>query len=367
METKKQTKDQPKKVEKEEKPEEEEQKPNLTKSLIKEGSLSLELLTLREDTTFHAGDLVKCLIQLQLTKPLSVKDFKIHLKGYLKTNWTDTVGPKRKNECGVHKEVVHLKEEIKTKKPSQDGSVTFGIGFYSLPVKLDLPDDIVSSFESNRGFVRYYISIRGIVEDKPLLLHLQKIKVVVPYDLSKDPQNMVPLKFIEHQDVVACCCYRGKLKGRLQIDRRAYIPGECITVTGMITNHTKKDMKFTKCSLTLKVTYIKDNWNQKCKKTLLAFVKHGRTKAGENDYWEDVELKVPSHMPPVLLNCKNIQIKYLLKVETEMAWSFPSKHTLFNVVLPVGHISAKPPEEDEEENGQNQDGEKEDELIELEV
>ncbi|XP_060068827.1 arrestin domain-containing protein 17-like [Ylistrum balloti] len=352
--------------------EEEEEKPNVVTSLIKEGSLILELITLRDDGTLHAGDLVKVSVKLQLTKPLSVKEFKIHLRGYIKTRWTDTVGPKKKLTYGVHKDVVKLEEDIKSSnlKPSQDGSLTFGQGFYFLPVKFDLPPDVMPSFESNRGFVRYYLSVRGIVEDKPILFHLQKIKVIVPLDLSKDPLNMIPLRFIEHQDVVACCCSAGKLKGRFQVDRRAYIPGEFITLTAMITNHTKKQMKYTKCSLTLKMTYIKDNWTQKCKKTVLAFQKHGPTKAGEIDYWEDVQLKIPSHMPPALLNCKYIQVRYILKIETEMAWSFPSKHTLFNIVLPVGHISAKPPEENEENEGEG-DGDnskgKVDELIELEV
>ncbi|XP_033749208.1 arrestin domain-containing protein 17-like [Pecten maximus] len=352
--------------------EKEEDKPNVAKSLIREGSLTLELTTMREECTFHAGDLVKCFMKLELTKGISVKDFKVHLRGYIKTKWTDTVGPKKKLTYGVHKDIVNLEEEIKSSKPSQDGSVSYGIGFYTLPAKFTIPDDVMPSFESNRGFIRYYLSVRGIIDEKPIIFHLQRIKIVAPLDLSKDPQNMVPLRFIEHQDVVACCCSSGKVMGRLQIDRRAYIPGEYVTVTGMITNHSKKQMKFTKCSLTLKITYIKDNWTQKCKKTVLAFVKHGPTKAGQIDFWEDAQLKIPSHMPPALLNCKYIEVKYILKIETEMAWSFPSKHTLFNVVIPVGHISAKPPDEEKDENGEGTDeGDKGKEtdvkLIELEV
>ncbi|XP_069138381.1 arrestin domain-containing protein 17-like [Argopecten irradians] len=356
------------KVEKNDKDDEKEEEKefNVFRSLIREGSMRLELTTLRKDGTFFAGDLVKCMMQMDLMKSISVKNFRVQLRGYIKTQWTDTVGPKKKLTYGVHKDILKLEEEIKCSKPSQDGSVSFGIGVYALNVKFNIPTDIMPSFESNRGFIRYYLSVRGIVDEKPIILFLQKIKIVVPIDLSKDPENMVPLRFIEHQDVVACCCSAGKLLGRLEIDRRAYIPGEHIEVKGMITNHTKKKMKFTKSSLTLKITYIKDNWTQKCKKTLLASVKHGPTKAGEVDYWEETKLKIPSHMPAALANCKYIEVKYILKLEAEMAWSFPSKHTLFNVVLPTGHISAKVPDENEGE----EEKEKEDadiKLIELEV
>lgn len=88
------------------------------------------------------------------------------------------------------------------------------------------------------------------------------------------------------------------------------MPGESISVSAYVANHSKITIKSTKAALTETIEYMARGKIVQMEKRELAVVARGKIRAGSTDRWQNESLYVPPLPPTNLEGCHLIDIRY---------------------------------------------------------
>ncbi|XP_050423306.1 arrestin domain-containing protein 17 isoform X1 [Adelges cooleyi] len=186
-------------------------------------------------------------------------------------------------------------------------------GIHSFPFKLGLPPGLPSTFLGKSGWVQYYCKA-ALREPNSLTHKNQQVFIVMnPIDLNMEPSILSVEPFrcdIDHKLSKAMCLGSGQVECQVCLDKGAYVPGETVEITAIVTNNSKVTIKSTRATLTETIQYFAKGKVIQSETRELASLRRGKIKPNETDQWRNEQLYVPPLPPTNLRGCHLINIQY---------------------------------------------------------
>ncbi|KXJ80134.1 hypothetical protein RP20_CCG026535 [Aedes albopictus] len=173
-------------------------------------------------------------------------------------------------------------------------------GVHCFPFKLGLPVSLPSTFLGQHGYIQYYCK-SSLKESSGITHKNQQVFIVLnPIDLNlEDPLLSDPLE-ASARHRVGVGVLGGTIRCNVGLDKRAYIPGENILVTGEIYNQSNVTIKAVKYALIETIQYYAHGKLLHQERRELAAIVRDRIKSGIRDVLQNGHLTVPP-LPPTNL------------------------------------------------------------------
>ncbi|XP_055641775.1 arrestin domain-containing protein 2-like isoform X1 [Toxorhynchites rutilus septentrionalis] len=183
-------------------------------------------------------------------------------------------------------------------------------GVHCFPFKLGLPVSLPSTFLGKHGWIQYYCKA-SLQETSGIAHKNQQVFIVLnPIDLNlEEPMLSDPVEAsVSHR--VGVGYLGGTIRCNVGLDKRAYVPGENILLTGEIYNKSNVAIKSLKYALIETIQYFAHGKLLQQERRELAAVIRDRIKSGSRDVLQNGHLTVPPLPPTNLVGCRLIRIQY---------------------------------------------------------
>ena len=298
--------------------------------------------------TYFPGAVIEGNVVLVLSKPELMKHLTIVLSGKGHVHWRSHRTEKRTSTLceGTDPVFTHVSAsdrffEDMTVDLWGNGSSAkeMAVGKHEFPFHFQLPTDgrLPSSHESNFecctaiGYIRYSLNATF---DRPGLKSSLSTKVVInvredTFDVKK-PLLMRPLS--KSKEKMLCClwCTSGPLMLTATIDRGVYYPGESISITTEIENHSSRSLAGVVAKLKRRVSMSACDRSKDHTEDIVVI-----REAPSN--WYNKPLPIPSGITPTINSCQVLTVSYVLSVELVMLFALE-----FDVEIPVMIASSVP-------------------------
>ncbi|XP_055473694.1 arrestin domain-containing protein 5 [Psammomys obesus] len=201
---------------------------------------SIELV-MPKDEVYLAGSNVDGQVILTLNSTLVDPVVKVELVGRGYVEWNEEIGETRDYSrdviCNNKADYVHKTKTFLVKDNwLRAGSHTFDFHF-------NLPPRLPSTFNSKIGHISYFVQAlcmgrEHILAKKRLYLLVQGISDFCQQNLIQNPVSVEAEK-----KVVYSCCSQGWVRLQVLMGKSTFAPGERVTFTSEICNHTGKYIK----------------------------------------------------------------------------------------------------------------------------
>ncbi|XP_070542014.1 arrestin domain-containing protein 3-like isoform X2 [Ptychodera flava] len=217
-------------------------------------------------------------------------------------------------------------EDPRRNPASSDKKLKLPAGIHRFPFSYTLPQKpMPCSFEGELGNVRY--SIKAIIE-RPWKYHHSTKKLFsvggVPYDLNKEHHALTPIRCEDHKTVCCLCCATGPISLSASTDRKAYVPGESVSISAFLENNSNRNIHSTEAELIQSVTYIAyrgGHYGVRHSRTISHVVTSLKSEGcdrGGTVTWNDKKFKLPPTPPTGLHGCYFININYFIKFTADV-------------------------------------------------
>ena len=265
---------------------------------------------------------------VNLNSPMKMRNIRLKLCGKGYCHWSESRGSgsntSTRNYTG-RETLIDLTNILFGNPPGQGGkNPEHAAGIYVYPFVFQLPPVLPSSVEEEIGYIRYFLKA---TIDKPWKFdHNTKHPVIINEIIdTNDPKYLMQPGGEQHTKKDGCCCCpSGPLSIRGHIDRKAYCPGEQISITAEAENGTNKDMTAIKAKLK-KVTEYHASSNTKTKTKYrhdtIATITGAGIPRGEFANWTNKLLNIPP-TPPSILNSNVVKVSYHVELTVDVPWRF---------------------------------------------
>ncbi|XP_008835467.1 arrestin domain-containing protein 5 [Nannospalax galili] len=213
---------------------------------------SIELV-LPKDEVYLAGSNIDGQVVLTLNSTLIDPIVKVELVGHGYVEWNEEVGETRDYSqdviCNNKADYVH-----KTK--------TFAVldnwlsaGSHTFDFHFNLPPRLPSTFTSKIGHVSYFLQALCMGRENILAKKRQYLMVQGISEFHQRNLKQNPLLVKVEKKVTYNCCSEGWVSLQVQMDKNTFVPGEKVTLTSEIQNHTGKHIKTVVLALYSHVQY----------------------------------------------------------------------------------------------------------------
>jgi len=245
---------------------------------------------------------------------------RVEIKGESKVHWTERrtrgTGENRRTETVHHRSnEIYVNHRVYLVGDGNN-SMQITAGDYEYPFRLQLPENIPSSFVGEYGRIVY--NIKAVV-DRPWRFDHETVAFFTVdgiYDLNREPSASSPRSLSDHKMLGFLCCQSGPVSATIQTDRSGYVPGERIYLQATADNKADRVMNKTTVKLIQTITFHAGGRTKVCETTVLEATK-GSIPAGESDSWHDTALKIPVLPPSELPHCNNIHIRYIIEFRVD--------------------------------------------------
>ncbi|ETN61134.1 hypothetical protein AND_007215 [Anopheles darlingi] len=190
-------------------------------------------------------------------------------------------------------------------------------GIHCFPFKLGLPVSLPSTFLGRHGWVQYYCK-SSLQETSGITHKNQQVFIVLnPIDLNLEvPILSSPLEVnVDHR--VGVGVIGGTIRCNVGLNKRAYVPGESILLTGEVHNRSNVTVKLLKYALIETVQYFVHGKLVHQERRELDAIVRDKIKSGTRDVLQHGHLPVPPLPPTNLLGCHLIKVQYSVCVLVE--------------------------------------------------
>uniref|UniRef100_A0A1I8GWQ7 Arrestin_C domain-containing protein n=1 Tax=Macrostomum lignano TaxID=282301 RepID=A0A1I8GWQ7_9PLAT len=213
------------------------------------------------NAVYRPGQFIKFAIHLNLLEPTKCKAVYVGLFGDSSVHWTEQV----QSGGDDSSETVHYSSQEKY----IDETVYIytnhhPAGEFIYPVSFQLLPTAPASFESSIGNIRYYIQARMDRSWNKSNMVKKFFTVIRDFDLNLcRPEEIGPYNATGEFNVTcnACICFNcsscyGKVLVRVELPKKAFVPGEHVHVTGEISNFSKTALQSVKLEIYQVPSYI---------------------------------------------------------------------------------------------------------------
>ena len=260
---------------------------------------------------------------VNLNSPMKMRNVRLNLCGKGYCHWSESHGSgknRRTHHYTGRETLIDLTSILFGNPPGQGGqNPEHPAGRYVYPFMFQLPPVLPSSVEAGIGYIRYFLKA---TIDKPWKFdHNTKHPVIINEIIdTNDPSYLMQPGGEQHKEVGCCCCPSGPLSIRGHIDRKAYCPGEQISITAQAENRTTRDMTAMKAKLK-KVTEYHASSKTKYRHDTIATITGAGIPRGEFANWTNQLLNIPP-TPPSIFSSNVVKVRYHVELEVDVPWGF---------------------------------------------
>ncbi|KAK7071200.1 hypothetical protein SK128_003820 [Halocaridina rubra] len=255
---------------------------------------------------YFSGQVVQGVVQAAVSRETSCREITVTLIGKGKVHWTE----RRNKRTYTYSAEEEYGRKTITLWHGGASNNKIRAGHHSFPFVFELPYGIPSSFETDIG--RVYYKIKAVADIPWGIDMTDKTPFAVHniLDLNRIEEAMMPIS-IEHADDAGCCTDM-PVSILMQCDRRGYVPGEKLFMSGVVSNNSLTEMKYSEAKI---VQNIKYHATSKTKEVLTTVQRVYRPsiRARGKDTWSAVPLTIPAVATTDLQYCNIIDISYELK------------------------------------------------------
>ncbi|XP_039254402.2 arrestin domain-containing protein 3-like [Styela clava] len=267
-----------------------------------------------QKTIYKPGDTISGTVEVSLSEAMQMKELKVKITGKAHVGWHEYYGQNNHvyhyNKQGLFKEKTIVYGEGGS---SADDATTLAQGSHSFPFSFRLPSPLPSSYEDKIGYVRYYAKAKIVRPWKYDHNTKSMFTLLDILDLNKEQDMMAPSSGDEEKYLCCLCCKSGPIKGKIETDRKGYVPGEWIVATGSVKNKSKSKVQQTSVELMKIVTY-RAKMKTKTETYSMQQVFGSHCSKGKTASLENVKLQIPPLPPTENKHCKIIDINYAVMV-----------------------------------------------------
>lgn len=307
----------------------------------KMGLTDFQVIFEHQNKTYFSGETIIGQVNINLNREKKFRELKIELEGYGNVRWEETetrsTTDSNGNSTTESYTVTYSSSEtyVKEKKVLHYGP-SLPSGIHSYPFSFTLPGNLPSSFEGAHGQVRYQVKATFVRDWK--WNHRAKSYFMVSGVLDLNMHPTAHLEGHDTKDKKLCClwCKSGPITAVISSNRTGYVPGEFIGFNAEVENLSNRRMKSSSLKLYEIVTFKATQKNKTTCRTV-AKLKRGEIQPGASDFWENVNMRIPS-IPPTSLagNCTIMNVRYTLEFAVEP--SGPAFDLKVSIPIVIGTI-----------------------------
>ncbi|KAK7087205.1 arrestin domain-containing protein 4-like [Littorina saxatilis] len=272
----------------------------------------LETIFEHDKNHFLPGETVVGKVVLENAETFQVKGIRVKFKG--RAEVTMFVGDyDTQKERYFSKDVVLLGHLPKEEGPL----VEIPPGLHEYPFKVRLPSHLPNSFHCDgdeNGSVVYFVEAIVHRPGKFSYSRRQEFIIHTVLDLNELPVARQAVENEGEKAVASLVCNSGTISAFISLPREGYVPGEAMSISGRVTNSSKRNIKRSFVVLeqvaTLKV------YGSAVTRTarICKGCERGSVPPGGTDQWSELPMEVPDVPPTYLRDCQLIDVRYVLKL-----------------------------------------------------
>ncbi|XP_005176214.1 arrestin domain-containing protein 17 [Musca domestica] len=287
---------------------------------------------------FFAGQVLTGKIVLSADKVKQVKAVVLKINGYAHTYWSEKGTDDKSTSYTGHIDYINSVTQLLSQS-SSDTPVIIEPGVHSFNFACHIPTTCPSSFEGNRGHIRYIIQVDLVRPWKFDQTYTRGFTVLKIMNLNYDtPLLKMPVN--NEMSKVFCCgpMKTDPLQIQIHLPQSGYVPGQLIPISIVATNDTKVQITEINVRLVMMV----------CLYSQRPIVK------AVNDYMTVSKLKgdpvpilckkqfnyllpVPATPPTCFNLCQIIQVAYRIEVEAKMKGIFYPTQVI-HIPVTIGNV-----------------------------
>ncbi|XP_030749787.1 arrestin domain-containing protein 3-like isoform X1 [Sitophilus oryzae] len=295
---------------------------------------------------YFPGNTIQGQVIIQLNSDTTLRGVRVTLSCNEHTEWLGSESyydndareqKSRTTQFQGDNEVFSLKQWL---YGDQNAKVNLSSGQHIYPFNIQLPQNIPSTYHSEKGTVSYKITA---TVDRPMALDFEDNMVIVvnsPIDLNTiaSATDLQPSSYSDEKTLCCWCCAQGPVTMDVELPKKTLIPGEHVEVKVSLTNMSNTNVEGVSLELKQILTYkvTEPNKEEKEDSLILVDLKDvGLGAHGENTYLFNVTLR-PNVELPNFAQCRLFAVEYRYKAITKL----PSMHKNLeiNMTPKVGHI-----------------------------
>ncbi|XP_065091418.1 arrestin domain-containing protein 17-like [Ochlerotatus camptorhynchus] len=274
--------------------------------------LKFQIILDRDSVLYLPGQVLSGRVLLETQEHTAVMGLYFHVLGECTVNVTKVT---RRDKS--HDKENYIDFRMKLLDDFDNKPILLSPGVHCFPFKLGLPVSLPSTFLGQHGYIQYYCK-SSLKESSGITHKNQQVFIVLnPIDLNlEDPMLNDPLEASANHRV-GVGMLGGTIRCNVGLDKRAYIPGEKILLTGEIYNQSNVTIKAVKYALIETIHYYAHGKLLHQERRELAAIVRDRIKSGIRDVLQNGHLTVPPLPPTNLLGCHLIRIQYSVCILVE--------------------------------------------------
>ncbi|XP_071488736.1 arrestin domain-containing protein 1-like [Diadema antillarum] len=273
---------------------------------------------------FKPGDLIQGYVLIVLSsEKRHIRGIRVRFKGRTKTEW-------RKNES---KDDYSWKEVLFDytllvfgEDPVSDRSYILPAGRHKFPFRYRLPLGLPPEMYCKFAKVTYVV--KAII-DRPMKYdHSSKrsfrIRPVVDLNLVSDVLHPIGDQMTAKEGCL--CCETGPVTLEISVDKRGYIVGESMWISGRVDNQSNNDISLITCTLIQTITFFaKSGWSTDDRRIrdYVAEIELEGCASYQKKVIEPTPFMVPPIVPCAFESCPNIFLEYSLKIAAVVGFETP--------------------------------------------
>lgn len=270
----------------------------------------------------YSGQILSGKVQLNCNSSKKVKAISIVFKGIAHVNWTQkeqVSNQHKQNDQSVnyfgHEDYFTHKLYLLGSADNSDNELASGE--HSLPFSFSVPPIAPSSFEGEKGFVRYTVTVtidRSWKFDK---LIKKAFTVISPLDLNYNPRLRNPMTSTIFKNFHCCFFKSGHIAISASVPYTGFVGGQPVLFTLKVENTSRRTVRDIKFVLFKTVVY-HSTWptkvTTKTKEKVTQF-KIGKSFGPGSSSTFNESLLVPLMAPTHLMNCGLIDVFYVIQIK----------------------------------------------------
>ncbi|XP_014254041.1 arrestin domain-containing protein 3-like [Cimex lectularius] len=271
--------------------------------------------------SYYAGTTVTGRVIVNFDKPKKARGLKVKITGEAKVSWVGTESYRKDDGQTEDRSVsYHAEEEYFSNKyyllGGASGEIEIPAGENVYPFNTTLPPQLPTSFDGERGHVRYTV-VATI--DRPWKSDFEAkshFTVITPVDLNYIAIAKEQVKQEISKYFCCCCCKSGPLTLVVCLPHKGYVPGQTVPVTVEVDNASNVQVDKMECKIFKTIKWTARIPRQDTKLDVVDLIKlQVEGVAGGGSKTTTHNLALPE-MPYVNVDaCSIIDITFALKVK----------------------------------------------------
>ncbi|XP_041465310.1 arrestin domain-containing protein 4-like [Lytechinus variegatus] len=289
---------------------------------------------------FKPGDVIQGFVLVVLSaEKKHIRGIRVKFKGKTKTEWRNFHDD---GEDFLWKEVLFKHTALVFGEDDAcDRSHILPAGEHKFPFRYRLPLGLPPELYCKFAQVSYMV--KAVIDRPRKYDHSAKraFKIKPVVDLNIIPEVLVPIGDQKTVNEGCLCCETGPITLDVNVNKRGYVVGESMWVSGCLDNQSNNDVSYISCTLTQTLTFFsKSGWRTDDKRIRddIVEIELEGCPSYQKKAIEPTAFRVPPVVPCSFETCPNIFLEYSLQISAVVGFETPA--CTLKLPISIGTIAA---------------------------